>query len=231
MNYEELKKYLLPEIVLDDETIQKLKRYSSLLMEWSEKMNLTAIKDEPGIVEKHFFDSLLPAKSPLFVGNRIADIGTGAGFPGLVYATVFPSKKVVLVEATGKKCGFLNAVKTELGLTNVTVLNKRAEELTERDAFDIVIARALAPLNVLLEILAPWAKVHGKVIAMKGEKGEEEMKVASKAIKELSLKLLAREEGTLPECQEVRFNYFFEKEEKTFKRYPRTWAEIVKKPL
>lgn len=231
MTYETLVQTLSPEINLDSNMVANLKRYSSLLIEWNEKMNLTAIKEEGEIVEKHFLDSLLPAKSPLFIGNRIADIGTGAGFPGLVYAIVFPNKKIVLVEATGKKCTFLEAVKKALNLQNVTILNTRAEDLTERDTFDITIARALAPLNVLLEILVPWTKVHGKVVAMKGEKGEEEMVGASKAIKELGIKLLNKDEGILPECQEKRINYFFEKETKTFKRYPRTWAEIVKKPL
>jgi 16S rRNA (guanine527-N7)-methyltransferase len=230
MTYDELEKALAPEVIITPETIEKFKSYLLLLQEWNEKFNLTKIVEEDEAIEKHFYDSLLPAKSPHFRGDSIADIGTGAGFPGLVYAVVFPKKRITLVEATGKKCKFLEAVVSSLKLSNVTILNKRAEDLTCRESFDLVVARAVAPLNILLEITSPFAKVHGLVLAMKGEKADEEIKEANKAMASLSLKLLDKEVATLPNG-ESRINLFFIKEGKTFKRYPRMWAEINKKPL
>ena len=168
MTYDELEKALAPEVIITPETIEKFKSYLLLLQEWNEKFNLTKIVEEDEAIEKHSYDSLLPAKSPHFRGDSIADIGTGAGFPGLVYAVVFPKKRITLVGATGKKCKFLEAVGSSLKLSNVTILNKRAEDLTCRESFDLVVARAVAPLNILLEITSPFAKVHGLVLAMKG---------------------------------------------------------------
>ena len=149
MTYIELSKLLEPYFLLSSSQIDQFRQYSKLLIEWNNKMNLTAIKDEDSIVEKHFYDCLIPAKSQHFNGNLILDIGSGAGFPGLVFAIAFPNKKVVLVDATNKKCNFLNTVAKTLNLKNVIVINKRAEDLNDREHFDIVTARAVAPLPML----------------------------------------------------------------------------------
>lgn len=231
MTYSELTASLAPEIVLSEDMIGQIRKYLSLLKEWNEKMNLTSITEEEDALEKHIYDSLLPAKSPMFKGETIADVGTGAGFPGLVYAIAFPKKKIVLVEATGKKCQFLAVVVSELKLTNVTILNKRAEEMKERDHFDMVVARAVASLPILLEITAPFAKVHGLVLALKGDKAESELAISNRAEKILSLKLIDKQVASLPLSKETRVNLFFQKEEKTLRRYPRAYAEILKKPL
>mgnify|MGYP002515438422 CR=1 FL=1 len=231
MTYEELQAAFQSDFPLDNNQINQFRGYCKLLQAWNEKMNLTAIKEESKVIEKHFYDCLIPAKSPYFKGNTILDVGSGAGFPGMVFAIAFPKKKIVLVDATAKKCGFLNEVAKELGLQNVMVINKRAEDLNDRDHFDLVTARAVAPLPVLLEITAPFAKVHGIVLAMKGDKGEEELAKSHRAISLLDLHLLENNIAELPDGQGKRVNIFFEKGAKTAKRFPRSWGDIHSKPL
>lgn len=231
MTYGELQQSFASFFTLSKAQIEQFHQYSLLLQEWNKKMNLTTIIDDEAIVEKHFFDCLIPAKSQYFKGKTILDIGTGAGFPGMVFAIAFPDKKVVLVDATNKKCVFLNAVIQELGLKNVVVINKRAEDLNDRDHFDIVTARAVTSLPSLLEITAPFAKVHGVVLAMKGDKGKEELAISHRAISLLDLHLLETMEEELPFEKGKRINIFFEKGSKTQKKYPRTWNEIHSRPL
>lgn len=231
MNYADLQKSFSPYFPLLDVQIEQFRLYCALLQEWNEKMNLTAIVEEEKIIEKHFYDCLIPAKSPYFKGKSILDVGSGAGFPGMVFAIAFPDKKVTLVDATGKKCAFLNEVASKLKLTNVTIINKRAEELNDRDHFDLVSARAVAPLPILLEITSPFVKVHGTVLAMKGDKGEEELDNSHRAISLLDLHLLEKNVDELPNDEGKRVNIFFEKGAKTQKRFPRKWSEIHAKPL
>jgi 16S rRNA (guanine527-N7)-methyltransferase len=231
MNYDDIQKFLGDAVDLTPQKRDQLQKYLLLLQDWNQKINLTAIDEENAILEKHFLDCLIPTKSPYFKGNAIGDIGTGAGFPGLVFAIVFPDKKITLVDATLKKCNFLKLVCEQLGLKNVLILNKRAEDLTERDRFDIVTARAVAPLNELLEILTPWAKIGGTILAMKGNHGIEELSASNEAMNSLGLTLLEEQKDTLPICLEERVNLFFKKNCKTQMRYPRKWAEIKKKPL
>ncbi|MBR3674650.1 MAG: 16S rRNA (guanine(527)-N(7))-methyltransferase RsmG [Bacilli bacterium] len=218
-------------IELNGKTVERFKKYASLLKEWNEKMNLTAITDEPEIVEKHFYDCLLPTDHDLLDDKLICDLGTGAGFPGMVWAIAYPKCVVTLVDATGKKCMFLNEVIKELNLTNAFVVNSRGEDLDMREHFDIVTARAVAPLNILLEVCVPLIKEKGLMIAMKGAKGKEELADAKKAIQKLYLKVININEQALPNDEGVRYNIILKKEKKTEKRYPRSWADIQKKPL
>ncbi len=231
MTYTDLETSFKPFFSLSSTQIEQFGHYCHLLQEWNEKMNLTAIVEEDKIIEKHFYDCLIPAKSPYFKGKTILDVGSGAGFPGMVFAIAFPDKKVTLVDATAKKCSFLMEVSKELKLQNVTIINKRAEELNDRDHFDLVSARAVAPLPILLEITAPFAKVHGTVLAMKGDKGEEELLNSHRAISLLDLHLLEKNVDELPNGEGKRVNIFFEKGAKTQKRFPRKWSEIHAKPL
>jgi 16S rRNA (guanine527-N7)-methyltransferase len=231
MTYAEMVAGLKPEIGLTDEMVIKLRKYSSLLQEWNQKFNLTAITEESEIVEKHFFDCLIPAKGLNLTSKTLADLGSGAGFPGLVWAIAFPTCQVTLVEATGKKCVFLETVAKECGLPNVKVLNKRCEELNERERFDIVTARALAPMGTLLEIGAPLVKVGGLFIAMKGSKGEEEFNKTGKEAQKLGLTFKELKKEDLPNGVGTRQNFFFLKTSKTPTCYPRPWATILKKPL
>ena len=231
MTYEEMVSLLSGKIELNEKTVERFKKYASLLKEWNEKMNLTAITDEPEIVEKHFYDCLLPTDHDLLDDKLICDLGTGAGFPGMVWAIAYPKCVVTLVDATGKKCMFLNEVIKELNLTNAFVVNSRGEDLNMREHFDIVTARAVAPLNILLEVTVPLVKEKGLMIAMKGAKGKEELADAKKAIQKLYLKVIEINEQSLPNDEGIRYNIILKKEKKTEKRYPRSWAEIQKKPL
>ena len=231
MTYEEMVDLLRGKIDLNEKTVERFKKYAALLKEWNEKMNLTAITDEPEIVEKHFYDCLLPTSHDLLDDRLICDLGTGAGFPGLVWAIAYPKSVVTLVDATGKKCMFLNEVIKELNLTNAFVVNSRGEDLNMREHFDIVTARAVAPLNILLEVTVPLIKEKGLMIAMKGAKGKEELADAKKAVQKLYLKVIEINEQSLPNDEGVRYNIILKKEKKTEKKYPRSWAEIQKKPL
>lgn len=222
---------LSPYIDWNEEKISFLKKYHSLLLEWNEKMNLTRIVKEDEVNEKHFFDSIRVAKNIDFSSKKIADVGTGAGFPGLVLAIAFPTSEVSLIESSHKKCLFLEEVKKQLDLPNVTILNSRVEELKkERESFDIVISRAVASLPVLLEITVPFVKVGGYFVAMKGEKGEEELALAKKGIKTLSLEIVLKDDSALP-CGDSRLNIYFKKKAKTPSKFPRIYSEIVKSPL
>ncbi|MBR5990511.1 MAG: 16S rRNA (guanine(527)-N(7))-methyltransferase RsmG [Bacilli bacterium] len=231
MTYEEMVSLLSGKIELNEKTVERFKKYAGLLKEWNEKMNLTAITDEPEIVEKHFYDCLLPTDHDLLDDKLICDLGTGAGFPGMVWAIAYPKCVVTLVDATGKKCMFLNEVIKELNLTNAFVVNSRGEDLDMREHFDIVTARAVAPLNILLEVCVPLIKEKGLMIAMKGAKGKEELADAKKAVQKLYLKVININEQALPNDEGVRYNIILKKEKKTEKKYPRSWAEIQKKPL
>lgn len=231
MTYEEMVSLLSGKIELNEKTVERFKKYAALLKEWNEKMNLTAITDEPEIVEKHFYDCLLPTDHDLLDDKLICDLGTGAGFPGMVWAIAYPKCVVTLVDATGKKCMFLNEVIKELNLTNAFVVNSRGEDLDMREHFDIVTARAVAPLNILLEVCVPLIKEKGLMIAMKGAKGKEELADAKKAVQKLYLKVININEQALPNDEGVRYNIILKKEKKTEKKYPRSWAEIQKKPL
>ena len=205
MTYEEMVDLLRGKIDLNEKTVERFKKYAALLKEWNEKMNLTAITDEPEIVEKHFYDCLLPTSHDLLDDRLICDLGTGAGFPGLVWAIAYPKCVVTLVDATAKKCTFLNEVIKELNLTNAFVVNSRGEDLNMRE--------------------------QGLMIAMKGAKGKEELADAKKAIQKLYLKVIEINEQSLPNDEGIRYNIILKKEKKTEKRYPRSWADIQKKPL
>lgn len=231
MTYEEMVGLLQDRVTLNDKTIERFKMYAALLKEWNEKINLTAITDEPEIVEKHFYDCLIPTNHDLLDDKLICDLGTGAGFPGMVWAIAYPKSVVTLVDATGKKCMFLREVASKLNLTNVFVVNSRGEDLNSREHFDIVTARAVAPLNILLEVCVPLVKEKGLMIAMKGARANEELAASKKAIERLSLRVLKIEESILPNEESKRYNIIFKKEKKTEKKYPRSWAEIQKKPL
>jgi 16S rRNA (guanine527-N7)-methyltransferase len=156
------------------------------LLLWNEKINLTAIKDIKGIQEKHFFDSLT-----CFMGfeewpESMIDVGSGAGFPGLPVKIVNPQMRLTLVESVDKKANFCRHIVEELGLTDVTVLSKRAEEVgrlpEHREAYDIAIARAVAPAPTLAEYLLPLVKVGGRCLMQKGARAPEEIQEAGRII-------------------------------------------------
>jgi 16S rRNA (guanine527-N7)-methyltransferase len=204
--------------------------YLRRLIEVNQVMNLTAITDPQEVYEKHFLDSCLIANK-LKTGAKIADVGSGAGFPGLCLAIIRDDLQVTLIEPTTKRCVFLQSVIDELGLTNVEVLNQRAEELIQlRETFDVVTARAVAQLSILLELCVPLIKVDGLMIAMKGQKALEELTEAQKAIELLSLTVLESTPITLPSAG-LRVNLVFQKTKPTKSYYPRAYNQIKKNPL
>ena len=230
MTYEELLSFYEPRGILNSDKVALLSRYCDILLEENRHYNLTAIKEVPDVVEKHFFDCLLPTLSEYFVGKTFLDVGSGAGFPGLVWAIAFPERHFVLLDATAKRCRFLEKVVDELKLNNVEVVNCRAEEYQKRNAFDVVTARAVSFLPVLLEITAPFAKDGGLILAMKGSKADEEIREAKNAIKTLNLELVANVEDTLPNG-DPRSNIFIRRHGEIPAKYPRSWAKITAKPL
>ncbi len=232
MTLEELKNACLElGIVLSQKQLDQFDLYADLLKEWNEKMNLTAITEKEEVIEKHFYDCILPSKTLSFSHKKILDIGSGAGFPGMVFAILFPESEITLVDATRKKFLFLEEVKTRLGIENVIFHVGRVEEMRkQRESYDIVSSRGFAALRILLEVAAPLIKVGGTIIAMKSQRGEEELKEAYGTIVKLKLKEVNLQKATLPNG-DVRLNYLFQKTEKTDGRYPRPWAVIMKKAL
>lgn len=219
------------EIVVSDTMKQQFLDYKNLIQEVNKYLNLTAIDEEEEIYLKHFWDSLLI--SPMIQDyDKVCDIGSGAGFPGIVLAIARPNIKITLVEPTRKRTDFLTRVVEELSLENVVIINDRAEHIVEnhRESFDVVTARAVAHLDILSELCLPLVKVNGRFIAMKGSKALEEMKTSKKAIKTLGGRLVS-ENLLEDEAMGTRYNLNFIKLKKTPKKYPRTYAKIKKTPL
>lgn len=222
---------LLEEFGLNKEQIHKFEKYLSLLLEWNEKFNLTAITDKDQIEEKHFVDSLMLMKYTDLKGKSLIDIGSGAGFPGIALAIGEPELKVTLLESNGKKVSFLKEVVKELELSNVQIIQGRAEELGTRENYDIVTARAVKELNVLLEISYYLLKVGGTFFAYKASNIDNEIENAKHAFKCLQIDGFNKIEYNLPKSKDKRVLLGILKKNKTLKKYPRRYGEIVKSPL
>ncbi len=217
-----------------EEQLDNLKKYYDILFVESNKYNLTNIKELEEVYIKHFYDSLLLSKTvDLTKTLTMADIGSGAGFPGLVIKIMFPSVHITLIEPTLKRCNFLNLVIKELGLKDIEVVNARAEEYIKdkRESFDIVTARAVAPLNILLELAIPFLKVEGTFLAMKGSSASDELKEASKAYSILNAKVEKEYIFNLPNDLGKRTIIKFKKIGPTKDIYPRLYSKIKKQPL
>lgn len=213
-----------------NEQKEQYNQYYKLIHEYNKVMNLTGIDDEFGVYLKHFYDSLLISDEIKDEGLKIADIGAGAGFPGIVLAIYFPKNKFELIEPINKRCKFLLEVVEKLNLKNVKVLNKRAEDI-KKEQYDIITSRAVARLNILLELSIPLLKEGGKFIPLKGSKGKEEIKEAQNALKVLGSKIIKIKEEELPFEKSLRVNLVIEKKLKTAEKYPRNFGQIKKRPL
>jgi 16S rRNA (guanine527-N7)-methyltransferase len=154
-------------VELDADQLAQFDLYRAELLDWNQRLNLTAITEPAAVDVLHFADALACLLFPFPQGSSVLDVGAGAGLPGLPLAIVRPDLSVTLLEATGKKARFLTHVSAALGLSNVTVVAERAEAYTPRESFDVVVARALAALPALLELTLPFARVGGAVLAMK----------------------------------------------------------------
>ena len=222
---------LLEGYKLTKEEISSFAKYRDLLLEWNEKFNLTAITDPDEIEEKHFIDSLYLDKYVDLDNKTLLDVGSGAGFPGIPLAIAHPNLKVTLLESNGKKVSFLKEVVKQLELKNVDIIQGRVEELNKRESFDIVTARAVKELNILLEISFYLVKVGGMFIAYKSSGIDEEISNAKRAFKMLEINKTIKYEYNLPKSKDNRVLLVIFKDKATKKKYPRNYSEIVKAPL
>lgn len=216
-------------IEVTNEKLNQLNRYYELLVEWNEKINLTAITEKKDVYLKHFYDSLTLTKIiDLSTVSTFADIGTGAGFPGIVIKIFFPDIHITLIDSLNKRTDFLKLVINELKLDKIEVVTSRAEELKTREKYEVVTARAVANLHILLEMLVPLSSKY--IVLMKGE-ASEELKNTTNLYKELNIKLTGKEEFLLPIENSKRTLLKYEKLGKTNVKYPRNFGQIKKKPL
>jgi 16S rRNA (guanine527-N7)-methyltransferase len=222
---------------LSREQLSALKIYEEELLEWNQNISLTAIRDSEGVRTKHFLDSLsvLLAWERKAPPERFIDIGTGAGFPGLVLKLVWPSAQVTLVESVHKKADFCRHVVSTLGLEQVTVLSERAEsvgqEPAHRQNYDLAVARAVARMPILMEYLLPLVHRNGIVMAMKGETAPAETHEAGHAIQLMGGKLHKLVHLELPGVVEERFIVVVDKVARTPEEYPRRVGVPAKNPL
>ena len=194
-------------------------------------MNLTSITEDTEVYIKHFYDSLVLEKY-LNKNIHLADVGTGAGFPGLPIKIAREDLIVDLIEPTTKRCTFLSQVVNDLKLENVNIINKRSEDLPDKkEMYDAITSRAVASLNILLELSIPLLKVGGKMYALKGSSFNEEIKESKNALKELKCKVTNIYEFDLPLDLGHRAIIEIEKYAETSKKYPRVYAKIKKQPL
>lgn len=219
-------------IVLTGPMLDALDQYAEILVEYNQKVNLTAITDPEGIEDKHFADSLLLANLPETAG-KLVDVGTGAGFPGVVAKIFKPELQLTLMEPTGKRVEFLKYVCAQLGLSGVEFAKERAEEAARkvwREQFDVATARGVAALPMLSEYCLPLVKVGGVFLAMKGPGAAEELAESGAALKKLGGKGSGVAEFHLP-GGDVRNIIRIKKISQTPPVYPRNGGKIAKSPL
>ena len=220
-------------IILSEKQIQQFELYYTTLIEWNQKMNLTAITQKEDVYLKHFYDSLTISFDYPLDQQSLCDIGAGAGFPSIPLKIVYPNLKITIVDSLTKRITFLKHLANVLELENVTAISARAEEYAKdhRESFDIVTARAVARLNILDELCLPLVKINGDFITLKGLKAQEELKEAKAGIEKLGCKVTKEIDFTLTDENDYRSNIYIHKIKKTPSLYPRTFGKIKKKHL
>ena len=222
------------DIVFTEEQLEQFYKYMNLLIEWNEKINLTAIIEAKEIILKHFIDSLTIIKY-MEPNKTLIDIGTGAGFPGIPVKILRKDLKITLLDSLNKRIKFLNEVIEKLSLKNITTTHARIEEYAKnkeyREKFDIATSRAVANLTTLTEYMLPMVKVKGKAICMKGAEVDEEMLKSKNSIKILGGKIYKVEEFKLPKSEYKRNLIIIEKTNTTPNKYPRKPGIPSKEPL
>ena len=218
-------------INLENEQIKKFYEYMNLLIEWNEKFNLTAIVEPKEIILKHFIDSLTIEKY-INEGDKVIDVGTGAGFPGIPLSIYKPKINITLLDSLNKRIIFLQEVIEKLEMKNIEAVHGRAEEFAKnkREMFDIATSRAVAPLNILLEYLLPFVKIGGTCLCMKGS-NIDEVDDAKNALEVLGGKIKKIETIKLPESDIVRNIIIVRKVKNTPVKYPRKAGIPAKQPL
>lgn len=229
-------KLRLLDIEASQSQLEQLFRFYELLIEKNKVMNLTGITDFEEVVEKHFVDSLIIHKfRDLNQQEKIIDIGTGAGFPGIPLKIVFPNLDIVLMDSLNKRLKFLDEVILDLGLKQISTLHGRAEDLGQkkeyREQFDFCVSRAVANLTTLSELCLPFVKVGGEFISYKSGDVQEEIRESSRAVTILAGSKSRMELFSLPETDISRSFIFIKKEKSTPKKYPRKAGLPGKEPL
>lgn len=236
MNFSEILAQKVTEagLELSSKQLEQFNKYYEMLIETNKVMNLTAITEPEEVAVKHMVDSLL-AFDTSFKNKTLADVGTGAGFPGIPLKIYCPSLKVTLIDSLGKRLKFLENVISELGLTDITCEHARAEDAGKnkkfREKYDIVTARAVARLSVLSEYCLPLVKPGGMFIALKGSKYAEEISEGEQALKILGGKLISSDEVKLPGLDDGRAIVKIKKIKPTPAAYPRKAGTPDKQPL
>jgi 16S rRNA (guanine527-N7)-methyltransferase len=217
---------------INEKQVEKFYSYMNLLLEWNEKINLTAITEPKEIILKHFIDSITIQKY-IKENDKIVDVGTGAGFPGIPLNIINNSAEYTLVDSLNKRIKFLDEVINKIGLKNITTVHSRIEDFAKenRENYDIATSRAVAALNILLEYLLPLVKVGGTCICMKGSNVKEEIENSKKALEILGGKIEKVEEIILPESDIVRNIVIVKKVKNTSTKYPRKAGIPTKEPL
>lgn len=220
-------------IELDNSKILTFYTYMNEVLEWNNKINLTAITEEKMFIVKHFVDSLTVNKY-IKDCNSIIDIGTGAGFPGMPLKIMNPDKKFVLVDSINKKLNVIRDISQKINIDGIEIIHSRAEELAQnnsyRESFDVATTRAVSNLTTILEYMLPFVKVGGNAICMKGPNFEDELKDAQKAIEVLGGKLEKIE--TINVDEELERNIIIIKKiQKTPNKFPRGQGKTLKEPI
>ena len=218
-------------LCLTDTQINQLDAYAAFLKEYNEKINLTAISEYEDVLDRHFYDSLLLGFHCELKGSLV-DVGTGAGFPGVVLKICYPELKVILVEPLKKRCVFLNELIDKLKLKDIEVINARGEDfsLGNREKFEYVTARAVSNLNVLIEVCGALVKKNGYFIALRGSEGFEELNKAKKAIQIMGFEQESVFEEELGDGSK-RVIAYLKKTNASSPKYPRKYSIIKQKPL
>lgn len=215
-------------ITLIDSQLEKLNKFYELLISWNQKMNLTRITEKEDVYLKHFYDSLTISKViDLNQDLTLCDVGSGAGFPGIVLKICFPNLKITLLDSLQKRVNYLNEIIKDLNLKNIEAIHTRAEDYAKqnREKFDVVTARAVANLKILSELCIPMVKVSGSFIAMKANI-EEEIENSTEILKKLDSKIEKIETFYLPIEQSIRNIILIKKINKTNNIYPRRIEKI-----
>ena len=218
---------------LDESRTEALERFSALLLEKNQVMNLTAITDPTAVAQLHLLDSAALLQFLDLSGKRVVDVGTGAGFPGMPLRILKDDFDLTLLDSLGKRVNWLQAVCDELQLKRVQCVHARAEEfaMQHREQFDVAVSRAVAQMSILSELCLPLVKVGGQFIAMKSVDTEEEITAAKNAIKTLGGRIARVEDYTIPTSDVVHRLVIVEKVSPTPRVYPRAFAKIKKSPL
>ena len=220
-------------IVLDKEKLNKLDKFYKLLISWNKKINLTTISKEEDVYLKHFYDSLTLIKVVDLNKNlKILDVGTGAGFPGIVLKIVLPNLKITLLDSLNKRINYLKEIIKELDLNEIETICSRSEDYTKihKEEYDIVVSRAVAHLRILSEITFASIKVNGYLIAMKGNI-DSELEEAKDIINKLKGKVVEINKFKLPKEESIRNLIKIQKVDKTPNIYPREYSKIKKEVL